>query len=151
MKKNTTTFLQIATVLVGIGTLAFLLLEPNLEGRNVNSTLFEVYFKDPFLAIAYTASIAFFVALYQAFKVFGFIGQNNTFSQATAKALRTIKYCGRILVGFILAGEAYLVIVRPEEDIAGGIFMGLIAIVIFGAIAIMGARFEKVVQNEITT
>lgn len=48
---------------LGISTLALMLWEPHLEGRNVNATLFEIYFRDPFLAYAYTASIVFFVAL----------------------------------------------------------------------------------------
>ena len=67
MKRSSTTFLQVVIVLVGIGTLALMLWEPHLEGRNVNATLFQIYFNDPFLVYAYIGSIAFFVALYQAF------------------------------------------------------------------------------------
>ena len=104
-------------MLIGIGTFALMLWEPNIEGRNVHSTLFEVYFKDPFLAYAYIASLSFFVALYQAFKVLGYVRQNKTFSQATVKALRTIKYSAIALVGFIVVPVAYLFIVRPGDDI----------------------------------
>lgn len=50
MKRGSTVFLQIVLVLIGIGALAFLLWEPHVEGRNKHATLFEVYFKDPFLA-----------------------------------------------------------------------------------------------------
>lgn len=39
-------------VLGGIGALAFMLWEPHLEGRNAHAGLFEIYFKDPFLAYA---------------------------------------------------------------------------------------------------
>ena len=92
MKRNSTIFLQIVIVLIGIGALALMLWEPHLEGRNAHATLFEIYFKDPFLAYAYLASTPFFVALYQAFKVLGYIGQNKASSQATVKALRTIKF-----------------------------------------------------------
>src|SRR6516225_2542756 len=88
-----TIFLQAVIVLIGIGALPLMLWEPHIEGRNAHSTLFEMYFKDPFLAYAYTASIPFFVALYQAFKLLGYAGQNNVFSQEAVKALRTIKYC----------------------------------------------------------
>jgi len=77
--------------------------EPQIEGRNAHATLFEVYFKDPFLAYAYLASTPFFPALYQAFKVLGYIGQNKAFSQATAKALRTIKRCALTIIGFVAA------------------------------------------------
>jgi hypothetical protein len=92
MKRSSTIFLQIVIALIGIGSLALMLWEPHIEGRNEHATLFEIYFKDPFLAYAYIASIPFFVALYQAFKVLGYAGQNQVFSQAAVKALRTIKY-----------------------------------------------------------
>ena len=71
MKRSSTIFLQVVIVLIGVGALAFMLREPHIEGRNAHVTLFEIYFKDPFLAYAYIASIPFFVALYQAFKVLG--------------------------------------------------------------------------------
>jgi hypothetical protein len=57
MKRVSTTFLQVVIVLLGAGVLALLLWEPHLEGRNVNATLFEIYFKDPFLAYIYLAFV----------------------------------------------------------------------------------------------
>ncbi|MEK7505703.1 MAG: DUF2975 domain-containing protein [Patescibacteria group bacterium] len=149
IKRSSTILLQVVVVLIGIGALAFMLWEPQIEGRNVHATLFQIYFNDPFLAYAYTASIAFFVALYQAFKILGYIGENKTFSQATVKAMRTIKYCARTLVGFVVAAEAYLFIVRPEEDIAGGVFMGLLMIFVSGVTAIASAMFEQILQNAV--
>src|SRR3989344_151185 len=93
IKRTSAYFLQAVIVAIGIATLAFLLWEPHVEGRNVHATLFEIYFKDPFLAYAYIASLSFFVALYQAFKVLGYAGQNKILSQAAVNALRTIKFC----------------------------------------------------------
>src|SRR3954449_12138560 len=92
-KRSSTIFLQVVIVLIGIGALALMLWEPHLEGRNAHATPFEIYFHDPFLAYAYIASIAFFVALYQAFTLFGYIRQNRAFSPNSVRALRTIKYC----------------------------------------------------------
>src|SRR6476619_3957606 len=99
MNRGSTIFLQIVIVLIGVGALALMLWEPHVEGRNAHATLFEIYFKDPFLAYAYIASIPFFVALYQAFTVLGYAGQNKVFSQAAVKALRIIKYCAIALIG----------------------------------------------------
>ena len=66
MKKGSTIFLQFVIVLFGIGTLALLLWEPWIEGVNANATSFvQVYFDDPFLALAYAGSIPFFLALYR--------------------------------------------------------------------------------------
>ena len=149
MKRSSTLVLQMVTVLIGIGALAFLLWEPHIEGRNVHATLFQIYFNDPFLVWAYTGSISFFVALYQAFKLLGYIGQNKVFSPNSVRALRTIKYCAKVIVGFIVAAEAYLFIVRPGDDIAGGVFMGLLIIFVSGIIATAAAVFEKTLQSAV--
>lgn len=81
MKRSPAIFLQAVVVLIGIGALAFMLWEPRLEGGNVHATPFEIYFKDPFLAYAYIGSIPFFIALYQAFTLLGYLGQNKTLAK----------------------------------------------------------------------
>jgi len=150
MKRISTVFLQVVIVLIGIGTLALLLWEPHLEGRNVHATLFEIYFKDPFLAYAYIASISFFVMLYQAFKLLGYIGQNRIFSPNSVRSLRTIKYCAIVLVAFIAGAEAYFFIVqRSKEDIAGGVVMGLFMIFVSVVIGTAAAVFERILQNAV--
>jgi hypothetical protein len=149
MKRSSTIFLQVVIVALGIGALALMLWEPHLEGRNAHATTFEIYFNDPFLAYAYTASIAFFVALYQAFKLLGYIGRNEVFSQRSVKALRTIKYCAIALVAFIAAPVAYLFIARPGDDIAGGVAVGLMIIFLSTVIATAAAVFEKTLQSAV--
>src|SRR5882757_5289453 len=116
MKKSSTVFLQVVIVLLGMGALALMLWEPHLEGRNAHATLFEIYFKDPFLAYAYIASIAFFMALYQAFKLLGYIGQNKVFSQAAVNTLRTIKYCAIVLSVLIVIAALYIRIFHAKGD-----------------------------------
>ena len=145
-----TIFLQAVIVLIGIGALALMLWEPHLEGRNAHATLFEIYFKDPFLAYAYLASILFFVALYQAFKVLGYIGQNKAFSQATVKALRTIKFCALGIIGFVAVGELFIML-GNSDDRAGGVFIGIL--ITFGSVVIAStaAMFERVLQNAMDT
>jgi Protein of unknown function (DUF2975) len=150
MKRSSTIFLQIVIVLIGIGALALMLWEPHLEGRNAHATPFEIYFKDPFLAYAYAASIAFFVALYQAFKLLGYIGANEVFSQRSVKALRTIKYCAMTLVAFIVGAEAYLFIfVRGKDDIAGGVMIGLLMVFVSVVAATAAAVFERLLQSAV--
>ena len=149
MKRGSTIFLQVVIILIGIGALAFLLWEPNIEGRNAHATLFQVYFNDPFLAYAYTASIAFFVALYQAFKLLGYIGKNKVFSLNSVRALRTIKYCAMTIVGFIVAPVVYLFIARPGDDIAGGVAMGIFIAFVSVVIATAAAVFERLLQSAV--
>lgn len=97
MKKILTRFLQALLILLGIVIFGLMLWEPHLEGRNAHATLFQIYFNDPFLAYVYTASISFFVGLFQVFKLLGYIGQNKASSQASLKALRTLKRCALTL------------------------------------------------------
>ena len=148
MKRGSTIFLQVVIVLIAIGALALMLWEPHIEGRNVHATLFQIYFNDPFLVYAYIASISFFVALYQTFKLLGYIAQNKVFSLNSVRALRTIKYCAIAIVGFIVPAEAYLFIVRPGDDIAGGVFMGVLISFISIVVATAADVFEKIVQND---
>ena len=149
MKKSSIIFLQVVIVLIGVGALAFLLLEPHFEGRNAHATLFQIYFNDPFLAYAYTASIAFFVALYQAFTLLGYIGQKKVFSLNSVRALRIIKYCAITIVAFTVPAVAYLFIVRPEDDIAGGVAMGVAITFVSIVIATAAAVFKKLLQSAV--
>ena len=60
-------------------------------------------------------------------------------------ALVAIKYSAVSLIISLLAGEAYLFLVQRkiEEDIAGGVAMGLMLILVFSIVAAVASRFEK--------
>jgi Protein of unknown function (DUF2975) len=150
MKRGSTIFLQIVILLFGAGVLTFLLWEPQLEGRNVNATLFEVYFKDPFLAYIYLAFIPFFVGLYQGFKLLGYARRDEIFSEHSVKALRAIKYCALITAIFILGAEAYIFIfVRGTDDTAGGVMMGAFVLLACAVIGTASAVFERILQKAV--
>jgi hypothetical protein len=150
MKRGSTIFLQMVVLLFGIGVLVFLLWEPHLEGRNVNSTLFEIYFKDPFLAYLYLAFVPFFVGLYQGFRILGFAGRNEIFSQRSVKALRIIKYCALITAIFIVGAEAYIfIVISGTDDIAGGVMMGVFVILACAVVGTAAAVFERILQNAV--
>jgi len=148
MKRSSTIFLQMVIVLIGIGALAFLLWEPHVEGRNAHATLFEIYFKDPFLAYAYIASIPFFVALYQAFKVVGYARQNKVFSPAAVNALRTIKFCAIAIIGFVAVSVIFMPFSDPDDRPPGVVMRILIT---FGSIVIATAAavFERILNNAV--
>jgi hypothetical protein len=148
VKRSSAVFLQGVVVLVGIVALGLMLWEPHLEGRNARATVFEVYFNDPFLAYAYLASIPFFVALYHAFQVLGYAGQNQVFSPEVVKSLRTIKFCAIALIVFVAGAEVYIVM-HEGDDAAGGVVMGLV--IAFGSIVVAtaAATFEQILQNAV--
>src|SRR5690606_5120170 len=108
-------------------------------------------YKDPFIIYIYIASIPFFVALYQAFKLLGYINKNKVFTQVSVNAVRNIKYCATAIVAFIMAAEVYLFVVQrsKSDDIAGGVMMGLFIIFVSAVIATAAAVFQKLLQNAV--
>lgn len=150
MKRSSTIFLQIVIVLVGLGALAVLLGVPQVEGRNANATQFEVYFKDPFLAYAYVASIPFFVALYQAFKVLTYVRQEKTFSPATVKGMRTIKYSALVIIGFVAVSVVFMPLSDPDDDDGPqGVVMRIVMTFATIVVATAAAMFERILQNAV--
>lgn len=147
MKRGSTIFLQVVIVLIGLGVLALLLWEPQLEGRNVNATQFEIYFKDPFLAYIYLAFIPFFIGLYHAVRMLSFARRNEMFTEPAVRSLRMIKYCAVAVAVFIIGAEIYIFIfVRGTDDVAGGVMMGAFIIFVSAVIATAAAVFERVLQ-----
>jgi len=149
MKRSSTLFLKAVILLIAVVALAGLIWEPQTEGRNVNADLFSIYFRDPFLAYAYAASIPFFVALYQAFKLLGYIEQNKVFSQISVRALRNIKYCAITLSGLIGLGILFLRLFTTSDDPAGFTALSIFTIFVSIIIATAAAVFQKLLQNAI--
>ena len=150
MKKSSTIFLQVVIVLIGIGALALLLWEPRTEGVNAHATtLYQIYFDDPFLALVYVGSIPFFFALYQTFTLLGYARHNKIFSPVAVKALRTIKYCALIIIGFVVIEEVFIMLTHGDDDAAGGVFIGIL--ITFGSIVVAtaAALFERTLQNAV--
>jgi hypothetical protein len=149
MKRSSTIFLQVVIVLIGIVALVIMIRFPLTEGRAVNLDLFSIY-SDPFIIYGYLASIAFFVALYQAFKLLGYIGQNKIFSLSSVRALRTIKYCAIILgISIVIAALYIRSFHAKDDDPAGFIAMCIVTTFISIVIATAAAVFERILQKAV--
>lgn len=147
MKRISIIFLQAVIVLIGIVALAILIRFPLTEGRAANLDLFSIY-SDPFILYGYAASFAFFVALYKAFRLLGYIGQNKIFSSASVKSLKSIKYCAIILSILIVAAGLYIRIAHNKEDDPAGFFAFCIVTTFVSiVVATAAAIFEKILQN----
>lgn len=151
LRRIATIFLQTIIVLVGVIVFAALLIEPQLEGRNTNSTLFQTYLTDPFLAYIYLASIPFFVALFQTFRGLGYIRHNKVFSYAAVKTLRTIKYCALVVTSTTIAADIYIRIAAhtSNDDPAGAVMLGMVITFISVVVVATSAVFEKILQNAV--
>jgi hypothetical protein len=158
MKRSSIIFLQAAIVALGIVALAIMVRFPLTEGAARNKDLFSIYF-NPFIMYGYAASIPFFVALYQTFKLLGYIGQNKIFSLNSMKALRTIKYCAIVLSVLIVMAGLYIRLFHAEGDDPAGflamcIVTTFISIVVATAAAVLGrtlqSAVEKNTENDLT-
>ena len=149
MKRISTIFLQAVIVLIGIVALAILIRFPLTEGRAANLDLFSIY-ADPLILYGYAASIAFFVALYKAFRLLGYIGQNKVFSLNSVGTLRSIKYCAIVLGILIVAAGLYIKLSHPEDDDPAG-FLAVCIVATFASVVVATAAaiFEKILQNAI--
>ena len=149
IKKSSTIFLQVVIVALGILALVLMIRFPLTEGRAVNLDLFRIY-ADPFIICGYLASIPFFVALYQTFKLLGYIKQNKVFSLNSVKALGTIKYCAIVLGILIVMAGIYIRIFHAEGDDPAG-FLATCIVTTFMSIVIATAAavFEKTLQSAV--
>lgn len=137
-------------VLIGAGALALMLWEPWLEGVNAQAaSLAQIYFDDPFLMLVYAGSIPFFIALYYAFVLLGYVRHDSIFSIAAVKALRTIKYCAIGIVGFVVVEELFIILSHGSDDAAGGIMMGVF--IAFGSVVVATAAavLERMLNNAV--
>lgn len=147
MKRISTIFLRAVIVLIGMIVLAVLIWLPLTEGRAANLDLFSIY-SDPFILYGYAASIAFFIALYKAFKLLGYIGQNKVFSSNSVGALKSIKYCAILLSILIVTAGLFIKISHNKEDDPAG-FLAICIVTAFASIVVATAAaiFEKILQN----
>ncbi len=149
MKRTSILFLRAVLVLIGMVALFILIRFPLTEGRAVGLDLPSIYL-DPFIIYGYISSIAFFVALYKAFKLLGYIARDKLFTLDSIRTLRSIKYCAIILSVLILIAGLFIRIFHdPEDDAAGFLAMCIITIFISITVAIAVAVLERILRNAV--
>ncbi|MDA0245741.1 MAG: DUF2975 domain-containing protein [Chloroflexi bacterium] len=148
MKKGSTLFLKFVICLIAMGALTWLIWAPQLEGRATNLDLISIY-ADPLIIYTYIGSIPFFVALYQAFKLLGYVDHNKVFSQASVNAVKNIKYCALAFSGFIVLGLLYIMLFVKGEDPVGVIALGMFTTFASIVMATAAAVFQRLLQNAV--
>ena len=140
-------FLQAVIVLIGVATLAILVWMPLTEGRATNLDLFNIYV-DPLILYVYASSAAYFVALYNAFKLLGYIGQNKVFSQASITTLKRIKNCAIALCFLIVLAGIFIRLTHNKEDDPAG-FLALCIMATFASTVVAAAAtvFKSILEK----
>ena len=149
MKNIAILFLQGVIILIGIVAISVMIRFPLMEGRAQNLDLFNIYF-DSFILYGYASSIVFFVALYKAFRLLGYIRQDKLFSPNAVSTVRSIKYCTIILSVLIaLAGLYIMLFHHKDDDPAGFLAMCIVFTFISVAVATAVAVLERILQNAV--
>jgi hypothetical protein len=148
MTRGSTLFLKLILLLIALVALTGLIVFPRLEGRATNLDLVSIY-TDPFILYGYVASVPFFFALLQAFRLLGYVETDAIFSQAAIRAVRVIKYCALAIVGFVVGGLFWIWVMAQGDDATGPTTVGLMAIFASVVIATATGVFEQLLQNAV--
>jgi hypothetical protein len=141
--KRETLFLKLVVVVMGLVPLLFMaatirdLIYGDLDGYSF------------IVAGIYVSAIPFWLALYQALKLLGFIDKNEAFSVLSVSTLKYIKYCALTISGLYMTGLPLLFDVADKDDSPGVLAIGLVIIGASFIIAMFAAVLQKLLQNAI--
>ena len=137
-------FLKAVIVLIGLGVLALCVFVLPAGIRSDQTGAYR-----PILAGFYVPAIPFFVALYQALKLLGFIEKNKAFSEFSVSALKKIKYCALIISVLFTVSMPYIFYVAELDDAPGVALIGFVIIFASFVIGVFAAVLQKLIQNAV--
>lgn len=94
-------------------------------------------------------SVSVFVALYQAFKLLGYIDNNQAFSELSVKALKNIKFCAMTISGLYVVIEPFVFLVADLDDAPGLVIVGMVPIFASMVIAVFAAVLQRLLKEAI--
>ncbi|MDQ3099054.1 MAG: DUF2975 domain-containing protein [bacterium] len=142
MEQSSTVFLKLVVSLIGIAVLAVCIF---VLPYGINTDRTGMY--APILIGLYGPAIPFFVAIYQALLLLGYIEKNNVFSQISVKAIKNIKYCALVICALFIGGMPYIFYAADKDDAPGVVAIGFVIIGASFIIATAAAVLQKLLQN----
>lgn len=150
MKRGTTLILKIAVILIGIPVLALcIFLVPEIGNFAVELYPNHAYIKYLVLIDLYATVIPFYFALYQAFKLLGYIDKNNAFSGLSVRVLKNIKYSAIAISILYVVGMPLFFLMADMDDAPGIILIGMVMIFASLVIAVFAAVLQRLLQEAI--
>lgn len=146
--KRETLFLKAAVCVIGAPVLALCIFAlPRIASETDADYPKSVVL--PIVIGLYAAAIPFYLVLFQAFKLLGYIDKDKAFSELSVVALKRIKYCA-VAVGVLLAACLPFIYRVADRDDAPGMILMWAALA--GAplvIAVFAAVLEKLLRRAI--
>lgn len=148
-KPASTTFLKAVILLLGMGALALCIFAvPSIV--NCSRAVSEhAYLKALVMIDLYGAAVPFYIALYQTFRLLGYIDQNMAFSEASVQVLKNIKHCAVAISGIFVIGLPLFYLMAEKDDAPGIIVIGMILIFASLVIAVFAAVLQKLLKDAI--
>ncbi|MGI6452402.1 MAG: DUF2975 domain-containing protein [Syntrophomonadaceae bacterium] len=148
--KRETIFLKVVVILMGLPVLALcIFLLPKLSEYVAQIVPDAFYIKYVFLIGMYATALAFYVALYQTFKLLTYIDQNKAFSDLSVSALKNIKYCAIAISALYVAELPCIYLIAEADDAPGLILIGMVISFASLVIAVFAAVLQKLLKNAI--
>lgn len=148
MKKGTTLFLKLAVILIGIPVLALGIWGVfDLIKNPVNPEYAHILY--PIVIGIYVSAIPFYMALYQALRILGYIDKNEAFSEVSIKALSRIKKDAIVISIVYVLMVPFIFLLAQIEDAPGLILFGMVLIFASIVIAVFAAVLQRLLQQAI--
>lgn len=148
VERGTTLFLKVTVFLMGLPVLALCILGLPAIMKEAREAWPDSWVY-PIIIAMYLSAIPFYMALYQAFKLLGYIDKNQAFSELSVKALKNIKYCAIAISILYAAAEPFVYLIADMDDAPGLIVIGLVIIFASLVIAVFAAVLQKLLKNAI--
>lgn len=146
MKRGSTNVLRAAIAVIGLIVAGICVIGlPQL----IRSELQGDFDYGPIFLGLYVTVVPFFIALYQATKLLGYIDRNKAFSVGAIGTLKKIKYCALIICGLFAVGMPYVFYVADRDDAPGVAAMGFVIIGASFVIATFAGVLQKLIQNAV--
>lgn len=140
MNKGTTLLLRVAVLVMSLPVIAICLFWlPTSLG----------FFPLLMVAGAYLTAIAYFLALFQAWRLLGLIDNNNAFSQDAVKGLGRIKAAALAIAGIYTMMLPFLYPIADMDDAPGLVGFPIIIVLASVVIATFAAVLQKLLDQAI--
>lgn len=144
MVRSTIWFLRAVLTLIGFIMLALCTIWLPLAISN-----FSLDGYDPILISLYLPAIPFFIAVFQSFKLLGFIEKSQVFSESGVKAFKTIKLSALAIWLIFSVEMPYIFYVANQDDAPGVILITFVIIFASMVIGTFAYLLEQLIKNAV--
>lgn len=153
MKKGSTLLLKLAVIVMGIPVLLIaVLILPKIvleamgfigEGMQLPWIVLGL------MAIMYISAIPFYMALYQALKLLGYIDRNEAFSELSVGSLKKIRNYAFTISGLYAIALPFIFMIAEWDDAPGLALLGLVIVGASLVIAVFAAVLQRLLKQAI--